>query len=158
MRFLPTAMVEIILGKNDAGQAIGLDNAQKLMTDLPNKIRDGLGIIVEINLFHENSRELIEIKVPPYSIPISYKGTYYMRSGSTNQRLTGHALENFILNRHGVSWDSLPLPGFRLEDISDQAIDHFKKLAKKKGRIPTDYLDEPKEILIERLGLIKSGY
>lgn len=148
----------LILGKNDAGQAIGLDNAQKLMTDLPNKIRDGLGIIVEINLFHENSRELIEIKVPPYSIPISYKGTYYMRSGSTNQRLTGHALENFILNRHGVSWDSLPLPGFRLEDISDQAIDHFKKLAKKKGRIPTDYLDEPKEILIERLGLIKSGY
>ncbi len=55
-------------------------------------------------------------------------------------------------------WDSLPLPGFTLDDISDQAIKHFKKLAAKKGRIPADNLDEPKEMLLERLGLIRNGH
>jgi ATP-dependent DNA helicase RecG len=148
----------LVLGKNDTGEPIGVINAKKLMTDLPNKIRDGLGIIVEIHLLCEKDKDLIEIKVPAYPVPISYKGRYYIRSGATNQRLSGHALESFILNKRGASWDNLPLPGFTLDNISDQAVKHFKKLAAKKGRIPADYLDEPKENLLERLGLIKDGY
>lgn len=147
-----------ILGKNDGGESIGVSNAKKLMVDLPNKIRDGLGIIVEIQHICEDGKDLLEIKVPPYPVPISYKGSYYVRSGATNQRLSGHALESFVLNKRGVSWDSLPLPGFTMTDIGDDAVDYFKKLAAKKGRIPKDYLDEPKETLLDRLGLIKHGY
>ncbi|NLZ70115.1 MAG: HTH domain-containing protein, partial [Clostridiaceae bacterium] len=148
----------LIIGKDDYGEAVGVANVDELMVDLPNKVRDTLGIIVEIYLVNENDKNLLEIKVPPYPVPISCKGSYYVRSGATNQRLSGHALESFILNKRGVSWDSLPLPGFTLQDISDRAIAHFRRIAEKKGRIPPDYLDEPKEILLERLGLIKQGY
>ena len=148
----------LIIGKGDDGESIGVANAKKLMVDLPNKIRDGLGIVVDIHLTREGGKDLIEIKVPPYPVPISYKGSYYIRSGATNQRLTGPALESFILSKRGVSWDSLPLPGFTMDDISDQAVKHFKKLAAKKGRIPADNLDEPKEMLLERLGLIRNGH
>ena len=148
----------LIIGKDDYGEAVGVANVDELMVDLPNKVRDTLGIIVEIYLVNENNKNLLEIKVPPYPVPISCKGSYYVRSGATNQRLSGHALESFILSKRGVSWDSLPLPGFTLQDISDRAIAHFRRIAAKKGRIPPDYLDEPKEILLERLGLIKQGY
>jgi ATP-dependent DNA helicase RecG len=68
-------------------------------------------------------------------------------------------LESHIVEwKQEWNWDSLPLPGFTLDDISDQAVKHFKKLAAKKGRIPADYLDEPKEMLLERLGLIRNGH
>lgn len=148
----------LIIGKNDVGEPVGVVNAKELMTELPNKIRDGLGIVVEINLCHEGGKDLLEIKVPSYPVPISYKGSYYVRSGATNQRLTGNALESFILNKRGVSWDSLPLPSFNMSDISKEAVERFKHLTKRKGRIQPGYLDEPKEILFERLGLLKSGY
>ena len=156
--FANSAGGTLVLGKDDDGEPVGIDNSKKLMTDLPNKIRDGLGIIVEIIHFSENGKDLIKIKVPPYPVPISYKGNYYVRSGATNQRLSGHALESFILNKRGVTWDSIPLPGFSFDNVSDKAVERFKNLASKKGRINSAYLDEPKEILLDRLGLIKSGY
>lgn len=46
----------LVLGKNDTGEPIGVINAKKLMTDLPNKIRDGLGIIVEIHLYAKKTK------------------------------------------------------------------------------------------------------
>ena len=45
----------IFLGVDDAPphKPVGLDNADKLMEDLPNKVRDVLGIMVDVNLHHE---------------------------------------------------------------------------------------------------------
>lgn len=74
---------------------IGLSNTHKLLEDIPNKIRDSMGIIVGVNLLQQDNKEYIEIDVPSYPIGISYKGVYYYRSGSTRQILTGPALEFF---------------------------------------------------------------
>jgi len=41
-------MLEI--GKNDRGEVVGVANAAKLLEDIPNKVRDILGITVEVNL------------------------------------------------------------------------------------------------------------
>ena len=41
---------KIYIGKNDKGVVIGVDSATKLMEDIPNKVRDILGIIVDVNL------------------------------------------------------------------------------------------------------------
>ena len=38
----------LTIGKNDEGKAVGLPDAQKLLEDLPNKIRDMLGIMVDV--------------------------------------------------------------------------------------------------------------
>ena len=67
------------------GNVLGLPNARKLLEDIPNKIRDAMGIIVGVNLLDEGGKEYIEIDVPPYPIGISCKGVYYYRSGSTRQ-------------------------------------------------------------------------
>jgi ATP-dependent DNA helicase RecG len=51
------------IGKNYKGEIVGLPNAAKLLEDLPNKIRDVLGILVEVNLQQESGAEFLEIKV-----------------------------------------------------------------------------------------------
>lgn len=80
---------KIYIGINDDGKIVGLSNAKKLLESLPSKIRDALGIVVNINLLKEDHLEYIEIDIPAYPIAISCKGNYYYRSGSTNQKLTG---------------------------------------------------------------------
>lgn len=77
------------IGKNDRGAVVGVANAAKLLEDIPNKVRDILGIMVEVNLHAEQGRDWLEIVVEPYPSPISYKGEYHYRSGSTKQELKG---------------------------------------------------------------------
>ncbi|MDD7087081.1 MAG: ATP-binding protein, partial [Lachnospiraceae bacterium] len=64
---------------------------------------------------------------------ISCKGIYYYRSGSTRQKLSGPALDTFLLRRRGVSWDNMPFPSFRMEDVDDGEVERFCKLAGKRG-------------------------
>jgi len=89
----------LVIGRNDKGTAVGVNNARKLLEDLSNKIRDVLGIMVAVNLLTEAGRELVEVRVEPYPSPISYKGQYHYRSGSTKQELRGVALEQFLLRK-----------------------------------------------------------
>jgi ATP-dependent DNA helicase RecG len=47
----------LVIGKDDAGEVVGIPNARKLLEDLPNKIRDVLGMIVPVNLHAAGSQE-----------------------------------------------------------------------------------------------------
>ena len=149
---------KIYIGCNDDGKVIGLTNTRKLLEDIPNKIRNAMSIIVDVNLLTEGEKEYIEIVVPPYPVAISCKGVYYYRSGSTMQTLSGPELESFILRKRGASWDSMPLPGFTVNDIDDELVQKFKSLAVKKGRVDRSVLDESKESLMEKLRLTNAGY
>ena len=60
-----------------------MQNSRKLLEDIPNKIRDAMGIIVGVNLLEKAGKEYLEIDVSAYPIGISCKGIYYYRSGST---------------------------------------------------------------------------
>lgn len=149
---------KLYVGIDDDGTVTGINNSRKLLEDLPNKIRDAMGIVVDINLFEKEQKEYIEIVVPSYPIAVSCKGSYYYRSGSTNQKLTGTELESFILRRRGVTWDNMPLPTFGYTDIDTGVVERFKKWAAKKGRINISDLDEPVDVLMERLHLTHAGY
>lgn len=149
---------KIYIGCDDSGNAIGTPNSHKLLEDIPNKIRDALGIVVGVNLLNDKDKEYIEIDVPPYPIGISCKGIYYYRSGSTRQVLTGPALEAFLMRKRGATWDNLPLPAFSLEDVNDELLGRFKQWGIKKGRIDQSVLDEPKKILMEKLHLMNGSY
>ena len=85
------------IGRADDGTLVGVPNAKILLEELPNKIRDVLGIVADVHLTHEAGKDLIRIRVDPYPSPISYKGQYHYRSGSTKQELRGPALEQFLL-------------------------------------------------------------
>ena len=91
----------IYIGKDDAGKAVGVEGYKTLMDEIPNKIKNNLGITAEVNLLQEDGMDFIEIIVSPYSVPISLRGSYYYRSGSVKQELTGPALYEFLLKRAG---------------------------------------------------------
>ena len=146
----------IYIGCNDDGKVVGVVDSKKLLEDIPNKITQSLGIVADVNLLTENGLEYIEIVVPAYTTGITYKGVYHYRSGSTKQVLTGPALESFLNGKRGVTWDSMPLPAFAMDDVDDTLIERFKKLASEKGRISSELLSESKEVLLEKLHL-KSG-
>ena len=149
---------KIYIGCDDDGKVIGLPNIRKLLEDVPNKIRNAMSIVVDVNQLERDGKEYLEIVVPPYPVAINCKGVYYYRSGSTMQTLSGPELESFILRKRGASWDNMPLPGFTLDDIDDELVKRFKTLAAKKGRIDQSVLDEDKADLMEKLRLTNAGY
>ena len=62
------------------------------------------------------------------------------------------------MRKRGATWDNLPLPAFSLDDVDDSVVEHFKQWATKKGRIDKNVLDEPKDVLMEKLHLTNGNY
>jgi ATP-dependent DNA helicase RecG len=67
---------KLIIGKNDNGEIVGVENHNKLLEEIPNKIQNHLGIICDIKLHEKQGKHYIEIVVKPYDIAISYQGGY----------------------------------------------------------------------------------
>ncbi len=149
---------KIHIGINDKGEVVGVDNAKRLMDDLPNKIVTNLGIVCDINLLSESNKEFIEIIVEPYPNPVNYKGQYHYRTGSTKQELKGAALDKFLLQKQGKRWDSVPVPKIDINELDDNAFVIFKKKAKISGRVDDDVLNDSNKSLLENLDLIDDDY
>lgn len=132
--------------------------AKKLLVDIPDQVRDILGILVDVNLLREAGREFIAIRVELYPHPISYRGHYFRRSGSTLQELKGPALDRFLLRRQGRTWDGVPVPGVKVADLSATAIRRFRELARTSGRIEPADLRSAKAALIGKLQLTEGRY
>ncbi|MFN9711262.1 MAG: ATP-binding protein [Bacteroidota bacterium] len=126
----------IYIGKNDSGQIVHLENYQSLMESIPNKIRDLMGIICDVQLQEQKGNKYIEIKVNPYSVPVSLRGRYYYRSGSTKLELTGTELNEFLLKKTGKTWDDVVEEGASINDIDQASIFKFIEDSKEKGRLP----------------------
>ena len=56
----------LYIGKDDKGNVVGLNNAERLMEQLPNKISSKLGLLCDINLHENNGLNFIEIVTKPY--------------------------------------------------------------------------------------------
>ena len=61
----------IFIGVNDKKEVVGVENSKKLMEDIPNKVRDVLGIVVDVNLHEEDGKDYLEIVTEPYPYPVS---------------------------------------------------------------------------------------
>lgn len=94
----------LFVGIEDKGEVCGVKDAQKLMEDIPNKVRDMLGILVDVNLKEKDEKQYLEIVTEAYPYPISFRGKYYQRSGASNQELKGVALDRFMLRKQGKTW------------------------------------------------------
>lgn len=148
----------IFIGKDDAGNVVGISDSKRLMEEIPNKVKDTLGILVDVNLHKTKKGEFIEIMVEPYPYPVNYKGQYHVRSGSTKQELKGSALDKFLLQKKGKRWDGLPVPKVSVKDLKQETFEFFRKRAFKSQRIDEDSLTDSNEHLIENLQLKEGEY
>ena len=149
---------KIFIGKNDKGEIIGLKNSKKLLEDIPNKIQNHLGIICDVILHNENEKQFIEIIVKPQEVPISYKGKYHYRSGSTKQELKGASLNEFLLKKVGKTWEEALDPQATFDDISDEAIKEFQYEAHQSQRYPLIKNETDYKNIFSNLRLYKNNY
>jgi ATP-dependent DNA helicase RecG len=148
----------LYIGKDDNGKAVGLADVKKLLEDLPNKIRQSLGIVADVNLLQENGLDYIGISVPSYPNAISYRGKYYLRSGATNQELTGYSLDALLLGKYGRTYDSMPLPNLKMKDFWHDAFDLFRQKAIASKRLTKEDLDVSDEELLNSLQLKENDF
>jgi len=145
----------VYIGIDDKGKSVHLKDSKKLLEDIPNKIRDMIGIVAEVKLKKLNKKSVISISVEKYKAPISYKGKFYMRSGSTTSDLRGHSLSRFLLSSSGITWDSVVEPGSSIKDINVKTVRYFQDLAKK--RYPFIAKENDVKSVLQKLRLIEGG-
>ena len=97
-----------------------------------------MGLVVDVNLYEQNGLDYIELIANPSNVPISFKGKYYYRSGSTMQELNGAALQQFIMKKMGKSWDDIANENATFDDIDREAINYFLRKGIEANRIPED--------------------
>ena len=148
----------IFIGKDDNGNVVGLADAKRLLEEIPNKVRDVLGILVDVNLQTTAQGDFIEIIVEGHPYPVNYKGQYHYRSGSTKQELIGTALDKFLLHKKGKRWDGVPVPKISAKDLKQEAFDFFRKRAFKSQRIEEAVLTDSDEHLLENLQLKENDF
>jgi ATP-dependent DNA helicase RecG len=149
---------KIYIGIDDNGKVVGLPDINKLMEDIPNKIVNYLGIVAEVNLMEADNKKYLEIIVSPSSVPVSYKGIYHFRTGSTKQELKGNALHQFLLKRLGRTWDDLPCENAAIEDIDADVIRYFFKKASISKRLAENTGSDDLKTTLENLDLITEGH
>ena len=146
-----------VMDDKKGNKVVGVPDWKTLLEIVPNLMRDTMGMIADVNHVKKDGRDIVEIVVPPYPVPISLRGVYYVRRGATNQRLSGPGLESFLLKRRGLHWENLPCPRVKLKDISAHEIKRFRDLAIGKGRLDVSVRREAKENFIANLHLIGKG-
>ena len=147
----------LYVGK-DNGKVCGVQDAKKLMEDIPNKVRDMMGILVDVNLKEKGGKSYLEIVTEAYPYPVSFRGKYYQRSGATNQELKGAALDRFMLRKQGKTWNGVPVPYLKAEDLDNATFDLFHKYAKRSGRMEDADLMDDNHGLLEKLRLYEGSY
>jgi len=146
---------KLIIGIDDRGNPVGIKDAKKLLEDLPNKVRNKLGIIPSVEIKKKRGREVINILTSPSSVPISYDGKYYIRSGSTVMELKGNDLANFLMKKLGRTWDDFIEERASFDDLNPETIEKFKKLAE--DRVPSVARERNYKTILEKLNLMDRG-
>ena len=149
---------KLYIGVCDDGKICGIADVEKLMKEIPNKVRDLLGILVEVNVLVRDGKHYIEIVTDAYLYPISYRGHYYLRSGSTNQELKGATLDRFMLRKQGRTWDGVPVPHLKAEELDNATFDLFRRYAKRSGRMEDGDLQDDNRLLLDKLRLVERDY
>ena len=78
---------------------VGVKNTNKLMEDIPNSIRNTMGIVADVSLLKKQGKDVIRIKVNASSFPVSYQGRFHYRTGAVKMMLTGPALTQFLMEK-----------------------------------------------------------
>ena len=100
----------IWIGIDDDRSVVGVPDAKSLLETIPNKIKDTMGLVVDVALVKKERKAVIRIRVPAASFPVSYHGEYHYRTGSTKQQLTGTSLNAFLLKKPIAQFVPLPSP------------------------------------------------
>ena len=139
------------IGITDAETVWGVQNAKKLMEDIPNKLADKMRLYPDVRLLERDGKEIIEIEISPSQDAVTLDGILYKRVGATNQIVKGQALKDFYARKMNATWDSRVIRGATLDAIDPEAIKYFLRKGIDKGRLPKDSINDPIEKVLKNL-------
>lgn len=142
--FVNTRGGTLIIGVADDGQVVGTHADDQEVQRLANIITSRLGITPSIRVERIKQKPVIFIRVEPVRGLVPYSGRYLRRVGSTNRDFTQEELTRHIVERSGISWDSLP-SDWTIEHVDPSALEHFARLAK--PRLPQVNAADPERLL-----------
>jgi ATP-dependent DNA helicase RecG len=122
------------VGVDDTGQVVGGEFPDKEIQHIANLIVNLLKIIPSMELQEIDGKRVLCISIERSEVLISYKGIYYVRVGSTNQRMIDGQIRTRVLQTMNKLWDELPSP-WRIEAVSKELVERFLKLAGESGRL-----------------------
>ena len=144
----------LYIGMDDKGNVVGIENAKQLLEKLPNLINQTMGLLASVNLMEEEGKEYLSVSVSAAEQPVSYRGKYYYRSGTTLQEMNGNALQSFLLRKMNLSWDAIIQPNATIEDIDRGAVDYFIRHAIEAQRIDPETRNDSTEKILRNLKLV----
>lgn len=144
----------ILLGADKKGNIAGVEPSSRFLEDLTNRIVNKISNYPEIETIDIKGKRIIAVKIARSGFPISYEGRYYERVGNTTRKISKERLRALLLRSR--SWDSLT-DNFSMEEIDPETIYRFIRLAAEKTRLTDVSLNEPPELVLQKLGLIAEG-
>lgn len=144
----------LFVGIDDKGKVVGVSNCKKLQEDIPNKVRDTLGIVPDVVCHVEDGKEYLEVIVPANVTPVSYKNKFYYRSGSVTSELVDTQLHSFLLEKMGGRWDSIPVGDVSIDDLDGESFSIFRRRAIRSGRMTEEDVKVTNAELLDKLNLI----
>ena len=147
----------LYVGVDDNGNIVGIQNAKARIEDIPNTIRNKLGILVSLIARNEGGKDFLEIIVPKMEHPVFFDGKIYIRVGSTNQLVEGNNLIEFILRKSTATWDAVVEPNVSIDDLDENSFRILLDDGIRNKRLMEYDRNLTRRELLEKMSLIKNG-
>lgn len=145
---------KMVIGIDDYGHIEGVQNSKKLLEDIPNKGMNLMGLLLNVTLHSEDGKDYVIITIPESHLPVSLRGKYYYRSGTTTQEITGNALYDFLYKKQNITWDGIGVRNATLDDIDKNTVEQFIDLAIAANRLNSDARNQSVLQLFRHLNLL----
>jgi ATP-dependent DNA helicase RecG len=149
--FANTKSGTILLGVDKKGSIIGVELSDEFLENLTNRIVNKLSVYPDIETLSIKGKRVLIIKILRAGYPVSYEGRYYERVGNTTREMSQQKLQALILSRS--PWDFIA-GNFPLEEIDAETVNQFIRLAVDKKRLTDISLNEPINLILQKLGLL----
>ena len=153
--FHNTAGGRMIIGRNDNGVYVGIQNIKKETKTVADDIRNKLHIMSNTRAEAFEGKNCIVIDVPKGDKLIDYEGKFYMRVGNTTQQIEGDDLKKILLDERGMQWLD-QASKVTVDALSSDALSLFLSKGKSAGRIPAD-IEADFNTVLNRFQLINDG-
>jgi ATP-dependent DNA helicase RecG len=116
----------VYVGVDDNGRATGISAGKETLTQWINEIKGKTEptIVPEITLIRmDTGRNIIVLSVEEFPIkPVSIKGKYYKRTGTSNHLLSLNDIVNIHIQTFNSSWDYYFDSNHQISDISEEKV------------------------------------
>ncbi len=115
----------LLVGVDDKGNVVGVKNADEAQRRLRQSLQTCEPVpIANISVVASDGKAALAVQISKTDVPCYCNGAIYLRVGSTNQRLSGHMLEEFLKDRQFLRFDGSSSKA-TIADVEESAVEDF---------------------------------